>query len=199
MLLPEWAQHVWKWTGTSYHSQRYHWLFFQNQLYVAHFPSRAAPPVLPRIYFSHCQLLIWILLTLFHRPDPLHSQVLFGIQFGSVGHVSVFFSHSHIYATAMCISTLFLPFLRPVPLGQQFVFQWPLGTQSLAAGGAGSLQPWHGCLPAPQAKRSIHHLAHREKQTSTCPRLYQHAATHHRVSTGFLLNMTPKMQTGWNA
>lgn len=156
--------------------------------------------VSPRIYFSRCRLLIWILLTLFHRPDSLHSQVFFGIQFGSMGHASgFFFFHSHIYATAICISTLFLPLLRPVPLGQQFVFQWPLGTQSLAAGGAGSLQLGHGCLPAPQAKRSIQHLAHRERQTSTCPRLHQHAATHHRVSTGFLPSMTAEMQTGWNA
>lgn len=111
----------------------------------------------------------------------------------------VSFFHSHFCATAKCISTLFLPLLRPVPLGQQFVFQWPLGTQSLAAGGAGSLQPGHGCLPAPQAKRSIRHLAHRERQTSTCPRLYQRAATHHRVSTAFLLNVTPEIHTGSNA
>lgn len=103
--LPAWAQQVWKWAGTWYHSQSSHWLSFQNQLDTGLFPSRAAPQVAPRIYFSHCQLLIWILLTLFCTPDSLHSQVFIGLQFGPVAHVSFilfgFFHNLHVYATAL--------------------------------------------------------------------------------------------------
>lgn len=95
---------------------------------------------------------------------------------------------------ALCsVSQLHLsPLLRPVPVGEQFIFRWPLGPEPLAAGGAGSLQPGHGCVPVPQAKRQIHHLAHRERQTSACPLLYRHAATHNGVSTCFVQKMTQK-------
>lgn len=86
-------------------------------------------------------------------------------------HRSVFYS---------CVS-FSPPRLRSVPLGEQLSLRWPLGAESLAARGAGAVQPGHGRFPPPQAKRSIHHMAHRARQTSRGLLLHRHAAAHHRV------------------
>lgn len=97
------------------------------------------------------------------------------------------FSTTAVSAALLCVrvSPGVLPLLRPLPLGERLIFRRPVGTEPLAAGGAGSLQPGHGRVPAPQAKWAIHRLAHRERQSTARPLLYRHAAAHHRVSTGF--------------
>lgn len=82
-------------------------------------------------------------------------------------------------------SFCFSPLLRSVPLGEHFSLWWPLGAESLDAGGPRSLQPGHGCVPPPQTKWSIHYMAYRAGQTFTCPRLHWHSATHHRVRAFF--------------
>lgn len=89
-----------------------------------------------------------------------------------------------------CSSSFFvLPLAhRPLPLGEQLSLWRPLGAESLVVGGPGSLQPGHGRVPPPRAKWAIHHVAHRAGQTAPRTLLHRHAATHHWVSTRFLLH-----------
>lgn len=102
--------------------------------------------------------------------------------------VFLFFVFSFICAqviSMLCVLlqlSCFFSSLRSVPLGERLSLRRPLGVKSLAAGESGSLQPGHGGVPPPQAEWSIHHMAHRARQTSARPLLHRHVATHHRVS-----------------